>query len=127
MDDSSHEHVRFQFGLARLFQFTLIVAVVSALFASLKWPVALLVLCGLNIFASIYFYATRRVGIAISGFTTACLILATLFFTDWGFSSLNPTVRIAWPFLAAACVSQLYEVLCWLISDDTGNDKNGKC
>jgi hypothetical protein len=120
-DDESRQRVQLQFGLIRLFQCTLMVAVVSALFTALKWPLALLIVCGLNAAASAYFCATRRPRIAAAAFMTFCLILATLFFTDWGFSTPNPMVRIAWPFLAAACVSQLCTILYWLISAQHGS------
>jgi hypothetical protein len=127
LDDTNRQRVRVQFGLIRLFQCTIIVAAISALFAAFKWPLALLILCGLNAAASVYFCATRRARIAGPAFITSCLILATLFFTDWGFSSPNPRVRIAWPYLVAACLSQLWAVFCWLISAPRVAKRTSRC
>ena len=105
-----------QFRLSRLFQLTVVVAIVCALFAALKWPLALLALSGMNAVACVRFRLTRRTRPALMALATSVFMLTTLLFTDWGFSTPRPVVRVAWPQLAAACVSQLATMLFWLVS-----------
>jgi hypothetical protein len=105
-----------QFSLARLLQLVVVVAVISALFGHLAWPLALLVLSGLNGIASVWFWLTERRRLAGMAVVTAVLALCTLFFTDWGLSSPHPVVRVAWPYLVAACIAEFVTIGMWLIS-----------
>ena len=107
----------FQFSLTRLLQLVVVVTIICALFASLTWPVALLVVCGLNVVGCIGFRLVGRSRIAGLMGVTAILILATLVLTDWGLSCPHPVVSVAWPYLIAACVSELVAVVCWLVFD----------
>ena len=47
---------------------------------------------------------------------TAMLMLATLFFTDWGIEMPHPVVQIAWPHLVAACIAEVAAIIMWLLS-----------
>jgi len=105
-----------QFSLGRMLQLVFVVAVISALFGHLAWPLALLALSGLNGIASVWFWLTKRSRLGKMAALTAILILATLFFTDWGFSSPHPVVRVAWPLLVAACIAELVTIVMWLVS-----------
>ncbi len=105
-----------QFSLARLLQLVVVVAVISALFGHLVWPLALLVLSGLNGIASVCFWLTKRPRLGEAAAATAALGLCTLFFTDWGLTSPNPVVHVAWPCLAAACIAELVTLVMWLLS-----------
>jgi len=113
-------NVDLRFSLSRLFQLTLVVAVVCALFAALKWPLALLALSGMNAVACVRFWLTRRTRVALMALATSVFMLAALLFTDWGFSTPRPVVRVAWPHLVAACVWQLATMLFWLVSVPPG-------
>ncbi len=108
--------MKVQFSLGRLLQLVVVVAVVSALFASLKWPVALLALCGLNGLAALWFRVTKRPVVSGLAAETAILIFATLLQTDWGLSSPRPVVRVAWPWLIAACIAELVTIVSWMVS-----------
>lgn len=105
-----------QFSLRRLLGCVAVVAVVSSLFASLKWPVALAALAAINAAASVAFGEMKRPWITLLALVTASLIALTLIETDWGFSTSNPApmVRVAWPWLIAACVTQVCTLLFWL-------------
>lgn len=116
LEDSGRQKCRLQFRLMRLFQLVFIVAAASSLFATFKWPLAILVLSGVNAVASVYYVRVGKTRIAVLAFTTSVLLLATLFFTDWGLSSPRPVVVVAWPFLAAACVVELCAIVNWLFS-----------
>ncbi len=105
-----------QFSLGRMLRLVFVVAVISTLFAQLKWPLALLALSGLNGAASIWFWLVKRSRVARMAALTSLLMLATLFFTDWGLSSLHPVLRVAWPLLIAACIAELLTLLLWLVS-----------
>ena len=113
-----YANMTLQFSLSRMFQLVVVVAILCSLFASLKWPVALLVLSGMNAVACLGFGITRRPIVAGFAGATTILILATLFYTNWGLSSLHPGVRVAWPFLIAACFSELATLVCWLLSEN---------
>ncbi len=102
--------------LLRLLSFFSVAAVVGALFVVFAWPVALLVLSGMNAVGCIGFAIVRQLKIAGFAGVTSILIMATLFFTDWGLSSLHPVVRVAWPYLIAACAAELTTVLFYLLS-----------
>lgn len=115
--DTGHQQPRLQFPMIRFFQLAVIIAVTLSLFATLRWPPALLVLSVFNAIASIHFFRTSRARTAILAFTTSVLLLATLFFTNWGLSTPRPVVRVAWPFLVAACVLQLCVFVNWLFSE----------
>lgn len=106
-----------QFSLGRLLQLLVVVAVPCAIFAQWKWPLALLAMLGLNGFASVWFWLTKRPQVGGMAALTAILIFAALLFTDWDIDSPRPpVVRVAWPWLTAACVSQLVTVLMWMVS-----------
>lgn len=108
-----------QFSLGRMFRLVFVVAVISTLFAQLKWPLALLALPGLNGAASLGFWGVKKSRLARMALVTSLLMLVTLILTDWGLSSLHPVARIAWPVLVAACIAQLLTLLLWLVSVPT--------
>jgi len=91
------------------------IAVTCTLFAILRWPLALLGLAGLNTIACFGFLVRGKQLVAILAGATALLLIATLFFTDWGLSSLKPTIRIAWWYLIAACVSEVVLLAYWIL------------
>jgi hypothetical protein len=105
-------------GLARLL---FVVAILAAPFAVLPWPAALLVIMLFNAGLCLTFAIvgrlrlTERLRLATSNGAAALLIFATLYFTDWGFSSLNPSVHVAWPYLIAACVSEVAMVVSYVL------------
>lgn len=114
VDNMNHQLPNAQYGLNRLFLCVFMVAVICSLFATFEWPFALLFLSGMNAAASLRFWVAKRWRIANATFATSCLILATLFFTDWGLSTPHPVIRIAWKFLVGACLMQLYAIVTWL-------------
>jgi hypothetical protein len=105
-----------QFSLARLLQLFVFASVVASLFALFPWPVALLVVCGINAMVAIYSWFKGRAALCYITLTTSGLILATLFFADWGVSRPNGNISVAWPVLIAACVAQVGAVAVWLLS-----------
>ncbi len=105
-----------QLSLGRMFQVVVVVAVISTLFAQLKWPLALLALAGLNAVASFGLWYARRVRSAQMAIATSALLLATLFLTDWALSSPRGIVRVAWRLLGAACIMQVLTIVAWLFS-----------
>ena len=105
-----------QFSLGRMFQVVVVVAIISTLFAQLKWPLALLALAGLNAVASIGLWYARKVRSAQMAIATSAFLLATLFFTDWALSSPRGIVRVAWRLLGAACIMQVVTIVAWLFS-----------
>jgi hypothetical protein len=93
------------------------IAVTCILFALLKWPLAILSLAGLNISALVGFLiARKRMGAGLAG-STALLLVLTLLFTDWGLSTPNPSVQIAWSYLITACISEIMLLTYWLCYD----------
>ena len=92
------------------------VAVVAGMFAYMVWPIALLVLSAINAAAAVGLAFTARRHIAGWSFATCALILATLYYTDWGVSRPNGTIQIAWPILVAACIAQVITVSTWLLA-----------
>jgi hypothetical protein len=82
----------------------------------LERAIALLALSGLNALASFWLWFTKRLKAAATAIATAMLMVATLFFTDWGLSSLQPVVRVAWPLLIAASIAQLLAIGLWFLS-----------
>lgn len=58
----------------------------------------------------------KRLGSGLAG-ATVVLLIATLFFTNWGMSSPKPVIRIAWSYLISACVSELALVVYWILGD----------
>lgn len=99
-----------QFSLSRMLQLAVVVAVISALFGHLPWPLALLALCGLNVLASVWFWLTKRSWLGNTAGVTAVLIFAALFFTDWGSHRRTPESALRgclWSRPASRSVSQL--------------------
>ena len=105
------------FSLRRLMYLVFVAAVAAALFVKLGWPNALLIVAVANAIAAVRFWATRRSQLSRMAAASAVLIMATLFFTDWGLSSLHPVVRVAWGWLVCACILQVMAIVLWLVSD----------
>ncbi len=105
-----------QFSLARLLQLVVLASVIGSLFALFPWPVALLVVCEINAMVAIYSWFKGRTALCYITLTTSGLILATLFFTDWGVSRPNGKISVAWPVLIVACVAQVDAVAVWVFS-----------
>ena len=103
-----------QFSTKRLFALTAIVAIVAALFSWLPWMWALLALVPINGACSLAFFISRKVRLGTLAFATAALILAGLFFTDWGFSRPNGVVRPFWPLYIAGGIAQAWAIVAWL-------------
>jgi hypothetical protein len=104
-----------QFTLSRMFQLVAVVAILCSLFASLPWPIAMAVLSVANVMAAIVFFVGGRSRTSNLASVTSLLVLATLFSTDWGLSSLHPVVHVAWPIAIAACAFQLATILAWFL------------
>jgi hypothetical protein len=98
-----------------LLQIVIVFSTLGGLFIALKWPLALLALVGLNAIVGIGFRINRNRLNGNLACATAVLIFATLYFTDWGLSMPHPVVRVAWPYLIAACVSELALIVCWIV------------
>ena len=77
------------------------------LFASLPLMLTLLVLLACNSIAFIVLLIVGRSRSAGLALLTGVLMLASLIFTDWGFSMPNPRIRISWLAFVPACISQL--------------------
>jgi hypothetical protein len=105
-----------QFSIGRLLKLVVVVAVISWLFAYLAWPLVLKTLCELNGLASVWFLVTGRRRLARMAIVAAILMLATLLWTDWGLSPLDPVVHVAWSFLVAASVAEVTTIVLWLVS-----------
>jgi hypothetical protein len=114
MSQAEHTHARS--WTRRLMLLMLVLAVIGSLFAALVWPRALLALAGLNAVASVVFLLGRRMLTATLSAATCGLILATLFLTDWGLSSLHPVIRIAWPYLIGASIAEVATISSWMVS-----------
>jgi hypothetical protein len=109
-----------QFTLRRLMFLVVIVAVVCSLFATLDWSWAMLLLAGMNAFASLSFTIVKRVRLSSLAGMTSSIILVTLVCTV-GFAitvPLNypPVIRVWWAWWTPAFILELATVLCWLFS-----------
>lgn len=95
----------------RIFRSIWIVAVlllaVMVLFASLPLMLTLITLLACNGIAFFVLLIVHRTTEASLAFLSALLMLATLMFTNWGFSMPNPRIRVSWISLIPACISQL--------------------
>ena len=78
-----------------------------ALFATFPLMITLLVLVGCNAAAFIVLRCCRQAVPAKLALLTVVLMTASLFLTDWGFSSLHPQIQVSWLSLVPACISQL--------------------
>ncbi len=105
-----------QFSLARMLQAVAVIAVICSLFAQLRWPSALFVLSGMNLVVGFWFWYRGRAQLRTLALATFALIIATLFFTDWGLSSPQPRVRVAVLPLIAACFTQVLTIVLWLFA-----------
>ena len=115
-----------QFSLRRLLGLVTLVAVVCSLFASLWWPVAMLLLAGMNLIACVGFRIVKRSLLSGLAGVTSLLIVVAFGATFMGFYDLLPPPRSFWlPLLTAACISELATVVCWLFSGSpSGAAKN---
>lgn len=78
-----------------------------ALFAAFPLMLTLLVLVGCNAVMFLVLACCRQAVPAKLALLTVVLMTASLFLTDWGFSSLHPQIRPSWLSLVPACISQL--------------------
>lgn len=90
--------------------------VVVAVFATLDLMLALLCLLACNSIAFAVLLIVHQTTAAKLAFLTGVLVLATLIFTNWGFSMPNPRIRVSWVCFIPACVSQMALILTpiWL-------------
>ena len=88
-----------------------LVAVIT-LFATLPLILTLLTLLVGNVVAILALVFARQNFAANLAFLTAVLLLASLIFTDWGFSRLSPRVTVSWVCLIPAVISQLALITC---------------
>ena len=77
------------------------------LFIAFPLMLTLLALLAFNGIAYITLLIFRQTTAANLAFLTGVLLVASLLFTDWGFSTPNPRIRISWISLIPACASQL--------------------
>ena len=91
------------------------VAVVM-LFATLPLMLTLLALLACNAVAFIALLVARQTTAANLAFLTGVLVVASLMFTNWGFSMPNPRVTVSWVCLIPALIAQLALIACpfWL-------------
>ena len=77
------------------------------LFAIVPLMLTLLALLACNLVACLVLLILRRSSAAGLAFLTCVLLVASLLFTDWGFSMPYPRIRVSWFSLIPACVSEL--------------------
>ncbi len=80
---------------------------VVALFVALPLMLTFLVLLAFNGMAYVILLILRHTKAANLAFLTSVLFVASLLFTDWGFSMPNPRIHVSWISLTLACLSQL--------------------
>ncbi|WP_145063407.1 hypothetical protein [Adhaeretor mobilis] len=113
-----------QFSLARLLVLTTVVAVVAFMFATIPWPPGVAFLAFVDMLVMVVARSKNKRRLRIASAVTVCLIVATLFFTDWGVSSPKPVIRIAWPPAIGAIIAQLATLGLWLMeSPDVAPEK----
>ena len=106
-----------QFSLRRLFCLVTLVAVVCSLFASLWWPTAMLLLAGMNVIACVGFRIVKKSLLSGLAGVTSLIILIAFGATFMGFYDLLPPPCSFWlPWLAAAGISEIVTIVCWLFS-----------
>jgi len=115
MDVPTDPTPEMQFSIRRMLGAVTIVAIISALFGSLPWPVAMLVLAGVNWSVAVACWFTGQHTIGKFAAATCALIISALVFTDWGFSSPSARSRIAWNSVVAAGMTQLLAIGAWLV------------
>ncbi|MEM6472671.1 MAG: hypothetical protein AAF802_24130 [Planctomycetota bacterium] len=91
-------------------------AAVGALFATLPLMLTLLVLLACNAVAFLVLVVERQTMAATLAFLTCVLVVASLMFTNWGFSMPNPRITVSWVCLIPAIIAQLALIACplWL-------------
>jgi hypothetical protein len=104
-----------RFSIRRMLKGTSVVAVVAALFGSLPWPIAMLIVCIANLLAAVFFFVNKQSRVARMALATSALIFAAIALTDWGLSSPNGKVRVAWPLVIAAIASQCWTLAIWFV------------
>ena len=106
----------------------LLLLVVIVLFASLPLMLTLITLLACNAIDYIVFLILRRTTEANLAFLSGLLMVAALLFTDWGFSTPNPRVRVSWISLIPACISQLALISMPILSlrgkSESGNNSD---
>ena len=83
-----------------------LVAVVT-MFATLPLMLTLLVLLVCNAVAYLALLVAHQTTAANLAFLTGVLVFATLMFTSFGFSMVNPRVTVSWVCLIPAIIAQL--------------------
>jgi hypothetical protein len=106
---------RARFSLSRMLAATAMVAFIAALFHWLPAPFAGLTLCLGNLVSAAWFHHVKRREVANLAILTAALILATLYYTEWGLSSPSGRIIVAWPFFGAAALAQVGMLTTWLL------------
>ena len=91
-------------------------AAVVVLFATLPLMLTLLALLACNTVAFLVLLVARQTTAATLAFLTGVLVVASLIFTDWGFSMPNPRITVSWICLIPATIAQLALIACpfWL-------------
>lgn len=91
-------------------------AAVVLLFATLPLMLTLLALLACNAVAFIALLIARQTTAANLAFLTGVLLVASLMFTDWGFSMPKPRIIVSWVCLIPAMIAQLALIACpfWL-------------
>ena len=109
------------FSLSRLLGLWIVFAVLLLPFSIWHWPWAMLGLAGINTAAAIAYAFMKKKFLAISLFASSLLLVATLINTDWGLSSINPKIRIAWLWLFASCLAQFTSIALWIVDGKKSN------
>ncbi len=91
-------------------------AALVSLFATLPLMLTLLALLVCNAVAFLVLLVARQTTAANLALLTGVLLVASLMFTDWGFSMPNPRVTVSWICLIPAIIAQLTLIACpfWL-------------
>ena len=91
-------------------------AAVVLLFATLPLILALLALLACNAVGFVALLIARQTAAADLAFLTGVLLVASLMFTDWGFSMPRPRIIVSWGYLIPAIIAQLALIVCpfWL-------------
>ena len=97
----------------RLRRLVIAIAVIGGPFLFFKWPVAVFSLAVLNVVACLLLGMQRRWQSAVGALIASALLFAALVFTNWGLSTPQPVVRVAWPWLIAGCIAQAAVAVGW--------------